>query len=226
MSPAKILVVEDDPVFASLLNAQLGGDGYQVVLAADGEKALCLTRSEQPDMLVLDVHLPLRDGLSVCREVRKQSQVPILILSSHREDYEKVVGFEAGADDYLGKPYHPPELLARVKALLRRSRPGLPGLQVGTLRLDPATHQAWSGDRLLSLTPIEFSLLEELMRRSPAPVSRADLLQSIWGTGFVGQTKTIDTHIRNLRQKLPGDCAAQVESVRGVGFRLTPLTNL
>ncbi len=218
----KVLIVDDDPDMVFLLRRILEPAGYEIASAADGKGALETFQEAAPDLIILDVNLPLIGGLKVCRELRTTSSVPILMLSSNREDYHKVVGLETGADDYLGKPFNPSELLARVKALLRRSRAfnDKEELQVGGLRLIPASHEVHHRDSLLPLTPIEFSLLEVLMRRAGSTISLAELLLGIWVNVFQGHTRTVDTHIRNLRLKLPPTCSARVEAVRGVGFKL------
>lgn len=218
----KILVIDDDADMVFLLRRLLESAGYSLAAASDGESGLKAFAELSPDLIILDVNLPLLDGLDVCRRLRSGSLVPILMLSCHREDYDKVVGLETGADDYLGKPFNPSELLARVNALLRRARAfgERAELRVGDLCLVPSSHEAtYQGDPL-PLTPIEFSLLEELMRRSGATLSRTDLLRAIWGGEFQGHTRTVDTHIRNLRLKLPQTCRVRIESVRGVGFKL------
>lgn len=219
---SKILVVDDDADMIFLLRRMLETAGYRVTAVTDGKSALESFQEESPDLIILDVNLPLLDGLNVCRRLRSASLVPILMLSCHREDYDKVVGLETGADDYLGKPFSPSELLARVNALLRRSRAfgEREELRTGGLCLVPSSHEASHDGELLGLTPIEFSLLEELMRRPGTTLSRAELLRAIWGGEFQGHTRTVDTHIRNLRLKLPPSCRARIEAVRGVGFKL------
>ena len=219
-----ILVIDDDVDMVYLLRRLLESAGFQVVSAPDGESGLRVFPEVAPELIILDVNLPLLDGLDVCRRLRRRSLVPILMLSCHREDYHKVVGLETGADDYLGKPFNPSELLARVNALLRRARAFETGtvqqLRAGELRLLPSSHEVSHRGVALPLTPIEFSLLEELMRHGGTTLSRGDLLCAIWGGEFQGQTRTVDTHIRNLRLKLPEDCGVRIESVRGVGFKL------
>ncbi len=214
--------MDDDADMVFLLRRMLETAGYQVTAALDGKSGLESFREVSPDLIILDVNLPLLDGLDVCRRLRSASLVPILMLSCHREDYDKVVGLETGADDYLGKPFSPSELLARVNALLRRARAfgEREELRVGGLCLIPASHEAFHDGELLCLTPIEFSLLEELMRRPAVTLSRAELLRAIWGGEFQGHTRTVDTHIRNLRLKLPPMCRVRIEAVRGVGFKL------
>ncbi len=217
-----ILIIDDDADMVFLLRRLLESAGYSLETASDGERGLKTFSQVSPDLIILDVSLPLINGLDVCRRLRSGSLVPILMLSCHREDYDKVVGLETGADDYLGKPFNPSELLARVNALLRRARAfgERVELKVGDLCLVPTSHEATHQGATLPLTPIEFSLLEELMRHSGSTLSRADLLRSIWGGDFEGHTRTVDTHIRNLRLKLPETSRVRIESIRGVGFKL------
>ncbi len=223
MESAKILVVDDDAELLELLRMELEASHYQVVLARDGLSALEQLASTRPDLMILDINLPLLDGLSVCRQVRTHNTLPILMLSSQRDELDKVIGLEVGADDYLGKPYHPRELIARIRALLRRSRPlSVPPadrLRADGLEIDLNSHQATEQNRPLMLTPIEFALLESLLRNFGNIVSRARLLENIWGADFEGSTRTVDTHMRNLRLKLSPH-SPRLESVRGVGFRL------
>ena len=224
---AKILVVDDDKDFQRLLELELHTFNYQVTKVGDGHAALRAASSEQPDLVILDVNLPGLDGLEVCRRLRSDSSVPILMLSALREDYDRIVGLEVGADDYLGKPCNPREMLARVRALLRRSRlqTELPGpvreteLQVGTLRLNKASHEVHQGEEKLSLTPIELSLLYLLMQHHRTTLSRERLIREIWGDDFVGSTRIVDTHVTNLRRKL-SPTAPRIEAVRSVGFKL------
>lgn len=223
MMQGRILVVDDDLELLELLRIELQAAHYEVVTACDGQSALRELSDTRPDLMILDIHLPGLDGLSVCRQVRTFSNLPILMLSSQRDEFDKVVGLEVGADDYLGKPYHPRELIARIRALLRRARQGaqvpVELLQAEGLELDLSCHQARDQGQPLSLTPIELSLLEALLRNFGKTVLRARLLESIWGREFDGSTRTLDTHMRNLRLKLSPQ-SPKIESVRGLGFRL------
>ena len=223
MTQGRILVVDDDLELLELLRIELEAAHYVVVTASDGQAALTELSATPLDLMVLDIHLPGLDGLSVCRQVRTFSNLPILMLSSQRDELDKVIGLEVGADDYLGKPYHPRELIARIRALLRRSRQGaqVPAelLQAEGLELDLSCHQARDRGQPLSLTPIELSLLEALLRNFGKTILRARLLESIWGREFDGSTRTLDTHMRNLRLKLSPQ-SPKIESVRGLGFRL------
>ncbi|ODT65039.1 hypothetical protein ABS71_12480 [bacterium SCN 62-11] len=223
MNQSRILVVDDDDELLELLRIQLEAAHYQVDTARDGQQALRSLETSMVDLMILDVHLPLLDGLSVCRKVRTFSQLPILMLSSQRDELDKVVGLEVGADDYLGKPYHPRELMARVRALLRRARLGPAEatvlLEAGGLELDMSCHQARDQGKPLALTPIELNLLEALLRNLGKTVTRAQLLQTIWGRDFDGSSRTLDTHMRNLRLKL-SSVSPRIESVRGLGYKL------
>lgn len=223
MNQSRILVVDDDDELLELLRIQLEAAHYQVDTARDGQQALRFLETSMVDLMILDVHLPLLDGLSVCRKVRTFSQLPILMLSSQRDELDKVVGLEVGADDYLGKPYHPRELMARVRALLRRARLGPAEatvlLEAGGLELDMSCHQARDQGKPLALTPIELNLLEALLRNLGKTVTRAQLLQTIWGRDFDGSSRTLDTHMRNLRLKL-SSVSPRIESVRGLGYKL------
>lgn len=223
MNQPRILVVDDDDELLELLRIQLEAAHYQVDTARDGQQALRSLETSMMDLMILDVHLPLLDGLSVCRKVRTFSQLPILMLSSQRDELDKVVGLEVGADDYLGKPYHPRELMARVRALLRRARLGPAEatvlLEAGGLELDMSCHQARDQGKPLALTPIELNLLEALLRNLGKTVTRAQLLQTIWGRDFDGSSRTLDTHMRNLRLKL-SSVSPRIESVRGLGYKL------
>lgn len=232
MKPQRILVADDDPKLARLLELQLKAFDYEVVIAHDGRTALELAHSGAPDLIILDIGLPVVDGLAVCRELRQTSSLPILMLSAHREDYDKIVGLELGADDYVGKPCNPRELLARVRALLRRcdssssANAEEDGVnRAGSLTISSLSHEAWDGGRKLPLTPIEFSLLESLVASHGRTLSRQVLLEKIWGSDFVGSSRTVDSHVRNLRRKLQGS-AMRIEAVRSVGFKLVEANGL
>ncbi len=224
MGNSRILVVEDDPDVRELLQLELGQADYSVITAGDGRTGLEKARSDPPDVIVLDVGLPDLDGLTLCRELRKSSKVPILMLSGNREDTDKILGLEFGADDYLTKPYNPRELVARVRALLRRAQrfeaeDEREQFEFGDLHLDRSTHQARAFGQVLPLTPIEFSLLELFMRRPGRALSRQQLLDEVWGQDFEGAERTVDSHVRNLRSKLKGT-RPRIVSVRGIGYKL------
>lgn len=219
-----ILVVDDEANIIELVRLYLEGAGFAVVEAREGTTALELHERTDPDLVVLDLMLPGLDGMEVTRELRRRGDTPILMLTARAEDIDRIVGLEIGADDYLTKPFNPRELVARVKAILRRADPsvraGRPS-QVGDLRVDPRRREAYVADRRLALRPREFDLLAALARDPGVVWSRDDLLTSVWGTDFPGETRTIDVHVSELRRKLGADGPA-IETVKGIGYRLVP----
>jgi two-component system OmpR family response regulator len=219
----RLLVVEDDPKLARALARGLRAEGYAVDAAADGETALRTAGVWDYDAIVLDVMLPRRDGLEVCRELRERGHdVPILMLTARAAVDERVRGLDAGADDYLPKPFDFGELLARVRALVRRGPAGAPAtLRVGALEVDPARHAAAVGGRPVPLTAREFALVEYLARRPGEVVSRTRLLEHVWDANFLGSTNVVDVHVSRVRRKLAAAGAADpIRTVRGVGFVL------
>lgn len=227
-SPARILVVDDEPSITEFVSYNLRKEGWQVDVAEDGDTALELAAANQFDLVVLDVMLPGMDGYEVCRRLRATSRVPVLFLSARDTELDKVVGLEIGADDYLSKPFGVRELIARVKALLRRAEPGsrepsVAGGQVtsGGVTVDEAAHTARTDQGDIDLTPREFELLACLMRHAGKVLSREQLLREAWGWEYLVETKTVDTHIKRLRDKLEsaGADPALVETVRGYGYR-------
>jgi len=220
----KILLVDDEANIRDLAAIYLEKEGFTIVEASDGHEALQKFTREAPSMVVLDVMMPGMDGFAVCRELRKEHDVPILMLTARNEDVDKIVGLEIGADDYMTKPFNPRELVARVKAILRRADPALRGarpMDVGTLRVDPRRREAYVVDHRLDLRPREFDLLAALARDPGVVWSRDDLLESVWGTDFPGETRTVDVHVSELRRKLGSDAPA-IETIKGVGYRLVP----
>ena len=219
-----ILVVDDERNIVELVRLYLEKEGFTVHAAADGEQALVQFDRTAPDLVVLDVMLPKMDGFEVCRELRRRGDVPILMLTARSEDVDAIVGLELGADDYVTKPFNPRALVARVKAILRRTdatvRGGRP-IAVGNLRIDPRRREAYVDDRRLDLRTREFDLLAALARDPGVVLSRDALLEDVWGTDFPGETRTVDVHVAEVRKKL-GDDGPQVETVRGVGYRLVP----
>jgi two-component system response regulator RegX3 len=214
----RILVVEDEDAIARPLAEGLRREGYEVERAANGSDALAAT---EPDLVLLDLRLPDMDGLDVCRELRSRSQVPIIVVTARGEEADRVVGLELGADDYVVKPFGMRELIARIRALMRRVDAPAPGdgvLRVGTLEVDERARRASLAGSDLTLTPKEFELLAALARDPGAAVSRRRLLEEVWETSWYGSAKTIDVHVASLRRKL-GD-PGWIETVRGVGFRL------
>ncbi len=219
-----ILVVDDERNIIELVRLYLEQAGYRVVEARDGQAAVDQHDRVDPDLIVLDLMLPGMDGMEVTREVRRRGETPILMLTARSEDIDRIVGLEIGADDYLTKPFNPRELVARVKAVLRRSDPAMRGarpMDVGSLRVDPRRREAYVGEERLELRPREFDLLAALARDPGVVWSRDDLLSSVWGTDFPGETRTVDVHISELRRKL-GDDGPPIETVKGVGYRLVP----
>ncbi|MBO9308201.1 MAG: response regulator transcription factor [Chloroflexi bacterium] len=224
---AKILIVEDDATLAGTLEDNLKEEGYEVFSARDGESALSLVRSKLPDLIVLDIMLPALDGLSVCRIIRKDPttlHIPIIMLTARGTEVDKIVGLESGADDYIVKPFGLGEFLARVRAVMRRV-PGRPALQdellSGDLRVDLVGRRAFRGDRELRLSHKEFDLLSELMRNRGAVLSRDLILTKVWGYDYFGDKRTVDVHVRWLREKIEDDASnpQRIVTVRGVGYR-------
>jgi DNA-binding response OmpR family regulator len=234
---AKILIVEDEATLRETLRYNFERAGYEVATAADGQQALEVAAEEVPDAVILDVMLPKLDGLDVCHALRRESTVPILMLTAKDEEVDKIVGLELGADDYLTKPFSVRELLARVKAMLRRvemlqataSRAGARILQADdpsagsgqTLRVNLDEHRVLRGDRELRLKPKEFDLLVFLMQQPGRVFTRDQLLSRVWGYDFAGDSRTVDVHVRWLREKIEADPSHPrlIETVRGVGYR-------
>ncbi len=218
----RVLVVEDDADIAGVLRRSLDKEGYEVRIAGDGETALDQADDFEPDAVVLDLGLPKLDGVEVCRRLREEGDVPILILTARDALEARVAGLDSGADDYLVKPFEREELLARMRALLRRRPPrGSAYLVVGDLRLNPDSHEVLRGERELELTAREFELLEHLMRNERIVVSRQALLDEVWGYHPFAETNTVDVFISNLRRKLESGGEPRVlHTVRGAGYVL------
>src|SRR5881392_1150511 len=216
----RILVVEDDEPIADVLRRTLRQEGHEVRSAADGVEALAVAEEFVPDLVILDLGLPKLDGAEVLRRLRRESDVPILILTARAELDDRVEGLDSGADDYLVKPYERRELLARMRALIRRRPPrGSASLTVGDLRLNPDTREVYRGDREIELTNREFELLEYLMRNERLVVSRERLLEEVWGYDPMAMTNTIDVFISNLRRKLESGGEPRVlHTKRGAGY--------
>ena len=219
---ARVLVVEDDVEIAGALRRSLALEGYDVELAGDGLAALARAETYEPDAVVLDIGLPKLDGVEVCRRLRERGDVPILMLTARDGVETRVEGLDSGADDYLVKPFERAELLARVRALLRRRPPrGAASLVVGDLRLNPDRHEAVRSERVLDLTSREFELLEHFMRNERLVVSRESLLEEVWGYAPFSETNTVDVFVSNLRRKLEsGGEARMLHTVRGAGYVL------
>jgi len=222
----KILVVDDEPHILELVKYNLAQEGYEVLTAHDGAQAVARVRDAQPDLIILDIMLPYVDGLEVCRQIRRDSAVPIIMLTAKGGELERVVGLEIGADDYVTKPFSPRELVARVRAILRRTTadtsPGQAGpLRGGGLVLDPTTHEVTLDGRAVDLTAKEFELLRLLLSHPNRVFTRDFLLEHIWGYDYYGSTRTVDMHISRLREKIEDDPTSPtyIVTVRGVGYK-------
>jgi len=217
-----ILIVDDAPNIVELLRLYLEGAGYATRVASDGPTAVELHRKHRPDLVILDLMLPGMDGFEVCRTIRREADTPVIMLTARTDDVDAIVGLELGADDYVTKPFNPRALVARVKAILRRTdgtvRLGRP-IEVGSLRIDPRRREVAVGVRLVELRAREFDLLAALARDPGVVLSRGALLEDVWGTDFPGETRTVDVHVSELRKKLGPD-GPSIESVRGIGYRL------
>jgi two-component system OmpR family response regulator len=229
MASAKILIVEDDTNLLATLKYNLSRESYDVVTAIDGAQALEVARKEKPDLIILDIMLPELSGYEVCRILRKDMIVPVLMLTAKTEEIDKVVGLEIGADDYMTKPFSMRELLARVRAMLRRATMIRPQaidekqlLIIDDLEIDIARHHALLGSRALELTPKEFDLLAFLAKNKGLVFNREQLLEKVWGYDYAGDTRTVDVHMRWLRQKIEGDPSSpkRLVTVRGTGYKL------
>ena len=218
-----VLVVDDEPTLVATLKYNLEREGYRVVAAADGDKAISLARAERPDLMILDLMLPSVDGLEVCRILRREMSLPILMLTARAGEVDKVVGLEIGADDYVTKPFSNRELLARIRALLRRTTAPADEetLVSGNLRIDLKRREVTRDDRPVELKPKEMELLIYFMRNRGRAFTREQLLREVWGYDFMGDSRTVDVHISWLRQKIeeqPGK-PVRILTVRGVGYR-------
>jgi DNA-binding response OmpR family regulator len=219
----KILVVDDEPNIIELAKLYLERAGYQVEAVGTGQDALSALSRINPDLIVLDLMLPDIDGFEVCREIRTKSDVPILMLTARKEDVDKIVGLELGADDYFTKPFNPRELVARVKAILRRYKVGLkPGdtIEVGNLRIDISRREVTVDGQPVKLRMKEFDLLATLAQSLGMVLTRDKLLDLVWGYDYYGETRTVDVHINHLREKIAGS-KADIETVRGTGYKMT-----
>jgi DNA-binding response OmpR family regulator len=217
---SRALVVDDEPGLVEIVTAYLEREGFEVASAADGEQAVALARSLDPDVIVLDLMLPGIDGIEACRQIRIFSDAYIVMLTAKSEEHEKIVGLTSGADDYLTKPFSPGELVARIRAMLRRPR-ATPAPQVrafGALQIDIAAREISVNGTLVELTKLEFDLLDALSEQPRLVLSRSQLLERVWGPGWFGDSHVVDVHIGNLRQKL-GDTRF-IRTVRGVGYRI------
>lgn len=218
----KLLIVEDDQTLRETLAYNLTREGYEVIEAGTGVAALDLAREHKPDLVLLDVMLPELDGLTVCRALRHETEVPIVLLTARSGEVDRIIGLDSGADDYIVKPFSLGELLARLRAVLRRGhREPATKLESGDVTLDLVGHRVFRAGKQLNLAPKEFDLLAELIRHRGAVLTRDLLLQRVWGFDFGGDTRTVDVHIRWLREKIEDDPANphRIETVRGLGYR-------
>ncbi len=222
----QVLVVEDEPVIAGLVESYLEREGFAVEVTPDGESAVALAREHRPDVIVLDLMLPGMDGIEVCRRVRTFSDAYVIMLTARTEEIDRLIGLSVGADDYLGKPFSPRELVARVRGLLRRPRAATeasePPRLFGDLLIDPAAREVHQGGAAVDLTRTEFDLLDVLSARPRVAFTRRQLLQNVWGQDWFGDDHVVDVHVANLRRKLGDDAHASryVRTVRGVGYRM------
>lgn len=221
MTQCKILLIEDEPSIIHLVSAYLRQENYEVTTATDGMSGLKAARALRPDLVVLDIMLPKLDGLEVLTQLRRESNVYIILLTAKTEETDKIVGLSLGADDYVTKPFSPRELVARIKAALRRIQAGTQTppetmLHFPRLRIDPGSHQVWLDDQLVDLTLTEFQLLHTLAEHPHMVLSREQLLEKVWGANYYGEERVVDVHVGNVRRKLGGEFIA---TVRGVGYR-------
>ena len=220
---SSILVVDDEPNIIQLASLYLERDGFHVEGAASGAEALQIEESHSPDLIILDLMLPDMDGFEICRRIRARSNVPILMLTARKEDVDKVVGLELGADDYLTKPFNPRELVARVKAILRRSQAQAKEtdrIAIAGLTIDVARHDVAVKGKPVSLRTKEFALLLVLAQNLGIVMTRERLLELVWGYDHFGETRTVDVHINHLRDKLAGS-GVDIETLRGTGYKMT-----
>ncbi|OGO41842.1 MAG: DNA-binding response regulator [Chloroflexi bacterium RBG_16_58_8] len=217
----RILVVDDEPHILELAKMYLEREGFNVECIGTGKAALA-AMAGNPDLVILDLMLPDIDGFEVCRQIRAKSNVPVLMLTARKDDVDKIVGLELGADDYCTKPFNPRELVARVKAILRRSQAGsAPGniIEMGSLRIDLSRHEVNVAGQPVTLRTKEFSLLAALAQNQGMVFSREKLLELVWGYDYYGETRTVDVHVNHLREKLAGS-GVSIETLRGTGYKM------
>jgi two-component system response regulator MtrA len=222
----KVLVVDDDIALSEMLGIVLRGEGFDPVFCSNGSEALRVFRESRPDIVLLDLMLPGKDGVDVCRLIRAESGTPIVMLTAKSDTVDVVVGLEAGADDYIVKPFKPKELVARIRARIRRNEePAIAGLQIGDLKIDVTGHSVRRGEESLSLTPLEFDLLLCLARKPGQVFTREALLEDVWGYRHSADTRLVNVHVQRLRAKIEHDPERPdiVLTVRGVGYKAGPL---
>ena len=218
-----ILIVDDEPNIIELARLYLKRDGYNVEGVTNGQDALSKQITLNPDLIILDLMLPDIDGLDVCRQIRAKNSVPILMLTARKEDVDKIVGLELGADDYLTKPFNPREMVARVKAILRRYQTGIKPseiIEMGNLRIDLLRHEVTVAGKSVELRTKEFDLLTAFAQNFGIVLSREKLLEIVWGYDYYGETRTVDVHVNHLRNKIAGS-GVDIETLRGTGYKMT-----
>ncbi len=219
----KILVVDDEPNIIELARLYLEREGYQVEGVSTGQDALSKQSTGHPDLIVLDLMLPDIDGFEVCRQLRAKSDIPILMLTARKDDVDKIVGLELGADDYFTKPFNPRELVARVKAILRRYQAGLKPtetIDIGDLHIDLSRHEVAVAGQPVKLRTKEFALLVAFAQNPGIVFSREKLLDMVWGYDYYGETRTVDVHVNHLRERMVGS-RVSIETLRGTGYKMT-----
>lgn len=227
----KVLVVDDEESIVTLLKYNLVQAGYAVSTAMDGEEAIILAESEKPDLIILDLMLPKLDGIEVCKQLRQNKvMTPILMLTAKDDEFDKVLGLELGADDYMTKPFSPREVVARVKAILRRAAAALAttdqdddgSITIAKLKVKPEQYEAYFDEKLLELTPKEFELLLYLCKHKGRVLTRDQLLSAVWNFDFAGDTRIVDVHISHLREKIEADSKKPnyIKTIRGLGYKL------
>lgn len=221
----KILLVEDDSKIREIIKDYLEMEGFFILEANNGENVLTLIREKQPDLIILDIMLPHTDGWTICRHIRSFSNIPIIMLTARSHEEDRLLGFELGADDYVTKPFSPRELVARVKALLKRvqekpsySASGI--LEIGPIKIDRLSHQVFVNNEEIYLSPREYDLLLYFISNADIVLSREQILQGVWGYSYYGNVRTVDTHINRLRDKL-GSAADLIQTIRGFGYKFS-----
>ncbi|MDA8441106.1 MAG: response regulator transcription factor [Peptococcaceae bacterium] len=226
-----VLIVDDDEHICEVLRLTLGSEGYRVIIAFDGNEALLRFKEAQPDLTILDIMLPGQTGWDICREIRKVSDKPIIMLTAKGEELDRILGLELGADDYVIKPFSTRELLARVRAILRRSLPQSDPQQTLALcfpglTIDPQGHEVRVANEIIALTPKEFELLTHLAQNPGRVFTREQLLSSVWGYNYIGDARTVDEHIKRLRQKVETRSSQRyIKTIWGLGYKFEVMTN-
>ena len=213
-----ILVVDDEELIRSVIKEYLTLDGFKVYEAEDGEKAIEIVKNNSIDLVIMDIMMPKMDGYTACKEIKKEHDIPFIMLSARSEEYDKLIGFDLGIDDYVTKPFSPKELVARVKAVIKRNARENTLVLAG-IKVDDLAHEVYVDDKLVTLTPKEYDLLKYLMENKNIALSRENLLSNIWGYDFYGDDRTIDTHIKTLRNHL-GKYRNLIKTIRGMGYKI------